>query len=58
MVLVNSQKMFLSQGQIIEGPQKHPEKRSYLNTYKPGRASFYIVDKTKIYFHLYNSFGI
>lgn len=38
MVLVNSQKMFLSQGQIIEGPKKHAEKRSYLNTYKPGRA--------------------
>lgn len=38
MVLVNSQKMFLPQGQIIEGPKKHAEKRSYLNTYKPGRA--------------------
>lgn len=37
MVLVNSQKMFLSQGQIVEGPKKHTEKRSYLNTYKPGR---------------------
>lgn len=38
MVLVNSQKMFLSQGQIVEGPKKHAEKRSYLNIYKPGRA--------------------
>lgn len=37
MVLVNSQKMFLPQGQIVEGPKKHAEKRSYLYTYKPGR---------------------
>lgn len=38
MVLVNSQRMFLPQGQIVEGPKKHAEKRSYLYTYKPGRA--------------------